>query len=74
MYALIIDAEIFRFDMNRGYGFVNICDVNLNDFIKVLCLGDVLEHYINKCENDVYKVEEYSMFLLRICQIYLKDL
>ena len=74
MYALIVGDELFRFDMNRGYGFVNRCDVNINDFIKVLCLSDVLEHYVTKCENDVYKMEEYSMFLLRICWEYLKDL
>ena len=74
MYALIIEDELFRFDINRGYGFILKKDANLNEFIKVLYLSDVLDYYMKKYDNNVYLMEEYSMFLLRICQIYLKKL
>ena len=76
MYALIIDDKVLIFDLTKHYGIHLLDSTNLEGYLLVLNVFDVLNHFKNNYynENEIYKIEKYSFFMFRICQNYLKDL
>ena len=76
MFALIIDDEVFIFDLHKAYGFAPLDETNLSGYFKILYFKDVLRHYYDYyfCEEEIIKITKYSIFLFRLCTNYLKDL
>ena len=73
MFALIVDDDVFVFDLLYYYGFRKLEGTKLNEYCAVLYYSDVLEHYIENNVIDLSTLELYSTFLHKICIKYLKD-
>lgn len=75
MYALIINDEVFLFDMLSYYGIHKLDDVNLNGYQILNDFKAILNHYLeNYFDSNLLIIEQYCKFLQRICVSYLKDL
>ena len=74
MYALIINNEVFIFDISNYYGLYLLDDVNLDGYLKILDFKEVLFYYENNYQTDLDKLEQYLEFLHSICLKFLKDL
>ena len=75
MYALLIEDKIFLFDFLKSYGFYEHNEVNLSGYYVIRNYNVVLKHYLeNYFDSNLLNVEQFSIFLQRICVNYLKDL
>lgn len=75
MYALILNEEIFLFDKINSYGFYKRDEVNLEGYVVLYDFMAVLNHFMkNYFDSNLIEIEQYNIFLLRICLDYIKDL
>ena len=73
MFALIINESVFLFDMLQHYGVHLIIDVNLKGY-QIIEYKDVIKHYEeNYFDSDLINIEQYSIFLYKICLNYIRD-
>ena len=75
MYALIVADEVFLFDKLKSYGLYKRDEVNLEGYIVIDDYKAVLNHYEkNYFDFNLLNIEQYYIFLWRVCVNYLKDL
>ena len=61
------------FDMIKSYGIYDKNEINLNGYLMVLDITDVIKYSKENYQTDVFEIELYEPFLWKLCVHYLKD-
>ena len=61
------------FDMIKSFGIYKKKETNLNGYLLVIDISDLIKYSVKNIKTDVFKIELYEPFLFELCMQYLKD-
>ena len=76
MFALVILERVLLFDYTSQYGMFELNEVNFNGYKILTNYKEIITYYHENYfkEKELKNIEQYSVYLHRICLKYLESL